>query len=214
MNIETITIPNFISEKEIVIIEEISKSYLESKFPDYDYGTLLKAWYEYFTPAGNQEILKILLPKLQKYLHHDIIINDLHILTSYYPYIIHSDVLSGVDQNFDNALPAWTIIIPLNNYNSKTIIFNEESPTTKDPYVWLVDKTPKDNKNKEFFKEYLDHNSIKLADYLTVHEIFDWRKGYLNATSRSKFHSSDNFRKNGIEEKRAIVMWSTLPFIK
>jgi hypothetical protein len=211
MNLKNHTIPNFISQDDINFLENVIKT-SSYKLLDNTYKPdSPTAWYEYFEPEGEKQILDLLLPKLKEALHTEIKINDIHTLTSFIPYQIHSDVASGGNQDFDDFDPAWTIIIPLDNYDSYTIVFNEESFETKNPYEWMNDKIPKDTNLTDFFKQYLDHNNLILANYLSIDTMFKWDAGSLNASKRSQFHASDNFIKNGITEKRAIIMWTTIP---
>ena len=45
-------------------------------------------------------------------------------------------------------------------------------------------------------------------DWLTIEDIFKWKKGAMFAADRFKFHTSDNFIANGVASKRALIAWT------
>lgn len=157
----------------------------------------------------------IIRPKLDLHFGKDLEIFDPHILNSYYPYSMHTD---GLDSGADNVTrySAWTFVIPLDDYDSYTILFNEYDTTTK-----LVDQYIKNNpdakiQNKlsdEFLKEHLSHEEPEFMKYFSLETMYKWNKRSCFATSRYKFHGSDFYLKNGLTTKRGIIMWSTLPII-
>ena len=228
MIINTCTIENFLSDNEIAEIEDIHKRGLTTlqidnvkKTPIEGLDRTANYWHFDFYCKHSQNgkrIQEILLPRLQQLFHKDIYIDNCHILESFYPYEIHTD---SVDNNKDYTMQAkngyksaWTFIIPLDNYNSNTIIFNQESLEIKGPSRWIEEKNPPvlNSIDEETYNKYLAHavNPFQYK-YLSIEEIFPWKKGSLSATSRGKFHCSDYFLDNGITEKRAIVMWTTIP---
>jgi len=111
---------------------------------------------------------------------------------------------------------AWTIIIPLDDYDSNTFIFEEKCSWTKDVQEWVNREKiqPKYAISDDLYKRYFSHSRKEDFDYLTIHDIFPWRKGWLSATDRSRFHTSDNFLAKGLKSKRAFVIWSTIPIFK
>jgi len=159
--------------------------------------------------AGLKEMM---VKKVQTWLGDDIWIPHLHVLDSHFPYGIHTD---AQQTGFAHApYPAWTIIIPLEDYNSKTYVFNEPS----------VQKTP---------DEHIEANNIEYGDsmcvdeetfekdfaglgtnpewlkMLTIDGTFPWKTGRAICSDRYKFHCSDNYYNHGIRNKRAIIMWTT-----
>ena len=59
--------------------------------------------------------------------------------------------------------------------------------------------------------KYFSHISREFLDYLTIQAVFPWVKGTLFASSRQRFHTSDNFLANGLTYKRAILAWTAMP---
>ena len=85
----------------------------------------------YIQTKGLKEILH---NRIQAWLGPDVYIPHCHVLDSHYPYGIHTDAQQA---GFTFAPhPAWTVIIPLEDYNSKTYVFNEPS----------VQKTPEEHR--------------------------------------------------------------------
>jgi hypothetical protein len=44
--------------------------------------------------------------------------------------------------------------------------------------------------------------------YLSLHDTFTWNKGSVFAMDRRYFHCSDNYHRRGLNQKRAIVLWT------
>ena len=224
--IDTRTIENFLTDDEIAEIENMHSQGMTTllidnlrKPPIEGLDRIANYWHFDFyckCSENGRRIQEILLPKLQELFHKDIYIDDCHILESFYPYEIHTDSTANNNDytmQADNGYTsAWTFIIPLDNYNSNTI--NQESLDIKGPTRWIEDKNPPvlNAIDEETYNKYLSHAVNPLQyQYFSIEEIFPWKKGALSATSRGKFHCSDYFLANGISEKRAIVMWTTVP---
>lgn len=97
---------------------------------------------------------------------------------------------------------------------TNTIIFNEEdtyvSPNIKNkewsPKLWNTNKIKKENNARIFFEEYLSHESINTLECLTINNILNWKLGSVLHWDENLLHCSDNFIKNNISSKQAIVM--------
>tara|TARA_B100001057_G_scaffold354372_1_gene356333 strand:+ start:1145 stop:1891 length:747 start_codon:yes stop_codon:yes gene_type:complete len=217
----TMTHENFLSEKEIElmnyywnhpermhIVDRSMQSVQEEMFGPGEYKTaeynIFGSLYKNPWWAGIKEML---VPKVQKWLGHDIYIPHCHVLDSHYPYGIHTD---NEQAGFVLAPhPAWTIIIPLEDYNSKTYIFNEIS----------VGKHPTNLENKsddmciseeEFEKDFAGLATPKdWLKKLTLDGAYPWKAGSAICSDRYKYHSSDNYYNHGLKNKRAIIMWTT-----
>ncbi len=214
-NLATICIADFISESEIIEIESIMKSTHFRSAPDSNYGrSPMMADYHYiqlYDSADHQRIREIILPRLQKVLHPEIFVDDCHIMESVKPYTPHTDALTPVPR--DGYAQAWTIIVPLDNYHSNTFVFEQECPWTKDVLEWVSAEGAEARHaiSDDFYSRYFTHSRRSDFEYLTIHEVFPWRKGWMSATSRNRFHCSDNYLARGVKMKRAIVMWTSLP---
>jgi hypothetical protein len=106
---------------------------------------------------------------------------------------------------------AWTFIIPLDNYDSSTLVFAQQHDTIKTLDRWIAETGAEPHDiDDELHQRYLTHVDRLDLRYLDVEDIFPWRKGSLFAASRRKFHTSDDFPSRGLRVKRAIVIWSTV----
>ena len=115
------------------------------------------------------------------------------------------------DPNSDKTA-AWTFIIPLADYDSSTVVFEQHHETIKTLDVWVDQMQPEPHAIDDVFhQQYLTHVDRLDLQWLTPESVFPWRQGDLFATDRRKFHTSDNFPARGVECKRAIVIWSTVP---
>jgi len=224
MLIDTRTIKNFLSEEEITEIEGMHTKGMTTLNVDTNEtvsGTFKMAniWDFRIYNDTHVRLKEILLPKLQQHFHKDIYIDDCHILESFHPYSIHTDASSepGVEYTIipgEGMTPAWTFIIPLADYNSNTIIFDQEALHIKTVVDWIEQTNPPilNSISEETFNKYLKKVVMtEEVPYLSIEQIFPWKKGDLSAASRAKFHTSDYFFDNGITTKRAIVMWTTVP---
>ena len=209
-------ISKFLSKQELDIIEHVVETNRSEATTYYDNNTNLghnAVTYSIFLQHPKyQEIQHILVPRLREHFGEKLQLPNTHILNAYVPYGIHNDVMSA---NFDPSGPddaAWTFIIPLEDYDSNTVVFEQEHDTIKTIIEWVDATNPvPHNIDDEFHQKYLTHTDRIDMRWLTPESVFPWRKGDLFATSRRKFHTSDNFLANGLECKRAIVIWSTIP---
>jgi len=215
MKFDSKVIPGFLSDQELALIEQVVEDHRDDTNTHYDtthssghnavtYNIRLNhPWY--------RDIANILIPKLQQHFGQDIGLDTAHILNAYVPYGIHTDVMSaGFDPN-GNRSAAWTFIIPLDNYDSNTLVFEQQHDTIKTLSHWIAETGAEPHDiDDELHQRYLTHVDRLDLRYLDVEDIFPWRKGSLFAASRRKFHTSDDFPARGLRVKRAIVIWSTV----
>ena len=64
--------------------------------------------------------------------------------------------------------------------------------------------------SKETRQQYLSHVPNDLLDYLTIKEIFAWKKGSAYFCDRKYFHCSDNYIAQGLTNKRALIFWTSV----
>jgi hypothetical protein len=228
MIINTKTVENFLSEAEIAEIEDMNNkgmstlvidNYNPSESASIGLDRIANYWNFSIYEESNRRLKEIILPKLQYHFHNDVYIDNCHILESFYPYKIHTDATDIQDNDYTikpqgGMTAAWTFIIPLDNYNSNTIIFNQEALEIKDAPTWIKNTQPPvlNSIDEETYNRYLKNVvTPHELQYLSIDEIFPWKKGNLSATSRAKFHTSDWFYNNGVTQKRALVMWTTIP---
>jgi hypothetical protein len=155
---------------------------------------------------NHPEIEKILSPKLEHLLQKKLIVNDAHILEAKIPYLIHTDFIHN-NQGFN---PEYTILIPLDTYDSITVCFNEWAENYNDFEIFKQNYSgeTKLKIDPKFCANRLSHLHPKDLMYLTLHDTFAWNKGSVFAMDRRYFHCSDNFSKRGLVQKRSIVLWT------
>jgi hypothetical protein len=216
LNLSTINNHEVMTDEEIVILEKDFSTI--DKFNDLNNGVLTSTLQMFI--RDNNYVLdsakEIFEMKMEQHFGSELFINQAHVLTSYIPYNIHTDARGGFGVPSDTYQAAWTFIIPLDTYDSSTILFEQEADEGEEnwddedlieKYGWqLHDEDP------ILFENYLKGiEPLERTRTYSVESIFKWKKGTMFAASRKKFHTSDNFLLRGITEKRAIVMWTTIP---
>jgi len=218
---------NFLSAKELQAFDDAGNSEDAFVVTDtsmepamkqiYNEENTLTAKYKIFDSFYDnikwRHLVDIIQPKLEREFGKGIRASHIHILESHVPYGLHSD---SEQPNLKSApAPAWTIIIPLDDYPSKTYQFNERS-NLKDPMSWVrahnIQKKPQPAVDMETFeKDFAPLTAYESLEYLSVESIFHWKKGNAFASDRFRFHCSDNYYNHGIKSKRALVLWTSLP---
>ena len=156
-------------------------------------------------------LVDIIQPKLEATFGNDIVTSHIHVLDSKFPYGLHND---AEQQNMVLAPnPAWTLIVPLADYPSKTYVFNERSGY-KDPWSWIhnTGQTPGDYciDEETWKKDFDPFTEYELMKYLTVQCTFPWKRGSCFAADRFNYHCSDNYYNYGLKSKKAIIMWTSI----
>lgn len=156
-------------------------------------------------------LVDIIQPKLEATFGDNIFASHIHVLDSHVPYGIHSD---SEQPNLVLAPnPAYTLIIPFDDVDSKTYQFHQRS-SHKSPWDWVhaenIQPLPDYSISKEMWEsEFAPLTDYNLFLYLTVESAFQWRRGSLFAADRFRFHCSDNYYNRGITSKRAIIAWTS-----
>ena len=218
MTVDLKEIDNFLTPDELTFIRDrilgnIPGDPNYSLVADTDVPMVHSANYHIFDPTDSkyQDVMAILMPKFQEHFHPELFIQQIHILDSIDPYRVHSDVESGYLQSPTPTTHAWTFIIPLEDYDSHTIVFNEGSEV-KNLGEYTSSTQPYDYStvDDETYNKYFTHIPRGLFQWLTIDQIFKWKKGAMFAADRFKFHTSDNFLGNGLAGKRALIAWTRL----
>lgn len=71
---------------------------------------------------------------------------------------------------------------------------------------WMQNRTPKQNNALEYFDQHLSHLNTDDLECLTVEQVVPWQMGSVVYWNEKQLHCSDNFVKNGITSKQAIVV--------
>ena len=136
-------------------------------------------------------------------------IDGIQILRAKNPYDVHSDwVVTNNQVPIADPVaspPTYTVVIPLlEDGDYKTVVFDQGAKYNnfndyKKLHPELKEYCPDYDWNK-----YCGHCVKEDQKYLTIKEIFHWKRGTLFAFDRRLFHCSANF---GELPKKAIVMW-------
>ena len=157
-------------------------------------------------------INSILRPRIEA-MFPGIYVEQIHLFDSFSPYHIHTDVLSTGRPSAEAPNPAWTLIIPMDTYDSHTITFHQKQHD-KEPQLYQANNPPfeKHSIDRKTYERYFTQCSYDDFKWFTMDTIFPWIKGSLFAASRWCFHTSDNFIANGIKNKRALIAWTCVPW--
>jgi len=185
--------------KTIGLDPQLPKDFLEREIFSFDDEP-------HFQPA-----IQMMRQKIDRWFGPEVIIGGWHILTSYFPYRAHSDAVFG-EYGFDeNNYAAWTLIIPLDDYDTHTIVFDQHSFTSKLVPEYVKHHEPIDIIDEYTYNKYLSLEATESMRYFSVDTVYKWRKAKCFAASRYKFHASDNHIKNGVPMKRGVIVWTAAP---
>lgn len=216
MSFESRVISRFLTNEEITVIESTVEKYRTDETTYIDVGTGANhnaVTHSFFLWMPQyRDIADILVPRLQQHFGAGLQLDTTHILNAYVPYGIHTDVMSADFDPAGDRTAAWTFIIPLDNYDSNTVVFEQSHETIKTVQDWVNAVNPEPHAiDDDFHQRYLTHVDRLDLRWLSPESVFPWRRGDLFAADRRKFHVSDNFPARGVECKRAVVIWSTVP---
>ena len=136
------------------------------------------------------------------------IIDGIQILRAKNPYDVHSDwvVTNNQVPIADPATnpPSYTVVIPLLDGDYKTIVFDQEAKYNNFNDYKKIHPKLKEYCDDHDWNKYCGHCDKEDQKYLTIKNVFPWKRGTLFAFDRMLFHCSANFSKLS---KKAIVMW-------
>lgn len=165
---------------------------------------------EFYSLPDWKHLVDIIQPKLDKHLGEGLYASHIHVLDSYVPYGMHTDAEQA---NLELApVPAWTLIIPFDDYDSSTYVFDQRS-NLKEPWDWIQQTNQEPGEysitHEQWQKDFAPFSDYELFRYLTVESEFKWRKGSMFAADRFRFHTSDNYLNHGLRNKRALILWTS-----
>ena len=135
-------------------------------------------------------------------------IDGIQVLRAKKPYDVHSDwvVANNQVQLVDPKIniPTYTIVIPLIEGDYKTIVFDQGAEYNN--FSDYKKENPElDRYVSDYaWKKYCSHCIKSDQRYLTIKDVFHWKRGSLFAFDRRLFHCSSNFSE---ASKKAIVSW-------
>jgi hypothetical protein len=202
-------IDNFFTEDEL---DPVLK-YLSNLKTAYGYGNGLDETHPMYA-----WFVKKCFNKIQDTLGKDLILARVTYLNDSNPIWLHSDYF----QLNSRGTPALALLIPISSdgdstFTNKvhTIIFNEEdvfeeSQTEVTRHwirnAWDKNKVVKENNAMQYKDQHLSHLIDSDLECLTVHTIAEWKFGSLIYWNERLLHTSDNFIKNNVKSKQALVL--------
>ena len=214
--VETKTLDDFFTVDELNYISALPDKYPEytgfitGTEPGLPAGTVEREIFSFESDTFN-DVKDILRSKIDNHFGTHVSFGGSHILKSYVPYRAHTDAVYGEYGIDENHYGAWTLIIPLDDYDSNTILFNEYSYDTKFLPEYIKGKEPTYKIGFDLRQQYLSHETPNNLNHLSIETIFPWQKNKCFAMSRYKFHGSDNYKKRGLNFKRAVIVWTSCP---
>jgi hypothetical protein len=169
-------------------------------------GEQFKAYANGFQPTDliYPFIKRKILDRLETLLDRPIKLVHGMLLKEKRPWGIHTDYVKG-DIN-----PDMGILIPLNELpvDTHTVIFNESCTDTFDLY--MSNNTKSINNAVDIHNTLLSHETTQRLEYVSLLGAFKWHPGSVIYWDRKLLHASDNFLKNNVNEKTALVLFTNL----
>jgi hypothetical protein len=187
--------------------------YLSNLKSEFNYGDGIDETHQMY-----QWFVKKCFSKIQETFGNDLILSRVTYLDKAVPIALHSDYYQINGKN----RPKLAMLIPISSNNDRTfansvstIIFNEtdvsvESSTHITRYwdrtSWDKTREVKENNAMQYQDKYLNHISSDDLECLTVHTIADWKFGSLIYWDEQLLHTSNDFTKNNVKSKQAIIL--------
>ncbi len=183
-------IENFLTEQELSLVDKVSGVIPKQK-NDAEKQTL--------TSGFNYSLVKKIVNEKLENIFGEFNVRDCMILEETKPWDIHTDFDKG------DTDPYFACLIPL-EYDGKdthTVVFNEEAKN-KEEIFKLPDSS---NKLDTQTLAMLDHCNDKKLQRVSLLSSYKWKRGSLICWHRTLLHASDNFQKNNLDKKKALVMF-------
>ena len=146
-------------------------------------------------------IKKKVLDKLEQLLERPINLVHGMLLEEQLPWVIHTDYIK------DDKNPDLAVVIPLNTtpINTHTVIFNEVCTDNFGTYKLNNKKLLNDA--TDIYDSLMSHELIENLEYVSLKNYYQWIPGSVIYWDRKLLHASDNFLKNNLSEKTALVLF-------
>jgi hypothetical protein len=195
-------IPQWVTPDEVEKILAITESWEKVPFaPNYGRwpGELIsvQSWHKW---NDQDELGQLIGNRLYNAVGRNTKIVEVNYQQLHLPWDVHAD-LSRDDKG---STPWYSVIIPLGSYNSRTIIFDQESPGYNDFYLYKQKNNKADHPvDLDFWNNNLSHCWDEDREYLSLKYVGrEQRAGDAFFFSRKFMHSSDDFHTRGVGPKR------------
>ena len=142
-----------------------------------------------------------MLSKIRQVFDQPVIFKEINYQILHLPWDIHSDWFES-----DGSESYYNLLIPLEDADSRTIIFDQRSNHTNHFYLYKqANPKVQDPIPQDFWDENLSMCWPQDREYLTLKYVCPYqRKGQLVAFKRDYYHSSDSFHLRGVKPKHFI----------
>jgi hypothetical protein len=139
----------------------------------------------------------------------DFEVDKSHILTSLLPWDIHNDV--EIKCEAIDRVPQAVVMIPLEDCSARTIIFDQWSDNFR--FNLYKDANPPipNHVPAAIWNSMLAHCWPKDRFWLSINQVYNWKRGDVVVFDRRNWHASDNFPVNGLDQKRSIILFTSYP---
>lgn len=195
-------IANWLSLEEVDQVLSITKNWEKIPFaPDYGRwpGQLIseQSWHDW---NDQDQLGQLIGARLKQAVGENIKVVEVNYQQLHLPWDVHADL----SRNCQGSCPWYTIAIALEDYASRTIIFDQSSVGYNDFHVYK-----KSNKKTEhpvdldFWNANLSHCWDEDREYLSLRYVSqEWRAGNAIFFNRRFMHSSDNFHTRKVGPKK------------
>lgn len=201
--IETQVIENFLTNEEVDFINSVLTLDVMQSLG----RTVQRESSTYYSVT--KEIEDLLLNKIEKLPNEKLFIR---VLDCYNPAGSHSDTSPGAvsEDQYQPTRFARTLIIPMGDYDSNTIVFDQNLPLGENAleYISTLSSFSPSKIDQATYDKHLTHLPYYHKDKLSIDAIFPWKKGSLLMFDRNRLHCSDNFLARGLTSKRGFVIWT------
>jgi len=195
-------IPDWVSSAELNEIANIVKDWERVDFrPDYGrFPGELIATQRWHTWNNNDELGLLLKERMNQVLGENIKVVEVDYVELCLPWDIHSES----SRPLKGSSTWYTFIIPLESYESRTIIFDQTAPDYNDFYKYKeLNEKCSHPIDLNFWNDNLSHCWDEDREYLSLKYVGqNWKAGSTLFFKRNLFHSSDNFHVRQIGPKK------------
>jgi hypothetical protein len=203
MTKETFCFDNFFKDSEMATFEQaIEKNLPARPAPAINFGPFAgHVMAEYVNLINATEAIDLLMGRLQQVFDEPIYLNYFSLVKLFKPWDIHSDFYLNLCP--DGQKPHFTLLIPMDNVPSRTIIFDQYTSSSSDFFDYKSEHEPVENTvDEQFWQENLSMCWPHDRSYVTIKQVMPWqRRGQLQGFHRKYFHSSDNFHEKFSQPK-------------
>jgi alpha-ketoglutarate-dependent taurine dioxygenase len=151
---------------------------------------------------------KLVFQKLQKQLNRDSQVRQGMYLKEQVPWVIHTDYATE-----KNYRPDLVYLIPLQVMcddplvgKTHTVVFDQSCETDFAEYKQTHNTLL--HNAMHLFEQHCSHCRVKDLEYVSAKGVYEWQIGSVIYWDNRLLHCSDNFIKNYVKEKQALVLFA------